>query len=86
MQVNNPSVLRSLTNEAGRQADFYHRRTGAEAELQFWSALEALASEARRNGHSLVIEKRDYSGNPIPIKACEQSEQLPTNHVIKAIQ
>lgn len=86
MEVSSPSILRSLTHEAGRQADFYNRRTGTEAECQFWSDLEAIATAARHRSAILVIEMRDRLALPIPIKGCEQAEQPPILHVIKAFQ
>ena len=86
MEVTSPNVLRSLTNEAGRQADFYNRRSGAETECEFWSELEALASEARRRSRALVITVREISNSPLPIKHGEQDQQLPNHNVIKAFQ
>jgi hypothetical protein len=86
MEVNNSNVLRSITNEAGRQADFYQRRTGAETECQFWSELEGLASECRRRSRPLVIEMRDVSNSPLPIKHREYCEQPASHNVIKAFQ
>lgn len=84
--MNSPNILRSITNEAGRQADFYNRKSGTETECQFWSELESLAGEARRRSAVLVIEMRERVPLPIPIKPCEQGQQLPNHNVIKAFR
>lgn len=86
MKVNSPNILRSVINEAGRQADFYSRRQGAELECEFWSELEALASEARRRGHALYIITWESSINPLPIKGGEQGEQLSNPNQFKVLQ
>ncbi len=84
--TSSPELLRSLISEAGRQADFYSRRDGANQQCTFWTDLEAIAHEARRSGLALVITVREKDSIPIPIKACEQGQQPPNHNVIKAFQ
>lgn len=86
MVIGHPDVLRSVINEASRQHDFYRRRNPAGLEVQFWSDLEFLATEARHERVHLVIEKRDVSTHPIPIKHGEEDQQPQNNNVIKAFQ
>lgn len=47
-------ALRSLTNEAGRQSDYYHRRN-MDSLTQMWSEIEALAFAAGRTHRALRI-------------------------------
>lgn len=84
--TSSPELLRSLINEAGRQADFYSRRDGATSQCVFWTDLESLATEARRTNRALHISLREIDSNPLPIKACEQGQQLDNPKVVKAFQ
>ena len=74
MIVADQSQLRSLVQEAGRQADFYHRKRDADV-AEFWQELESLAFEARSQRRALVIEIREVLKTPI-IKLGEQGQQL----------
>ena len=88
MEITGNDCLRSLTSEAGRQSDYYHRRQ-MPALTQMWAGIEALAFEASRSSGSLGVElnnTRVKDNPPIPIKAGEQHQQLPNHNVIKAFQ
>lgn len=86
MIIENPKFLRSLRNEAERQADFYHRR-GDTPLFEFWNDLSSEVTEAMQRAEPLQLLRQGIdSQTPIPIKACEQGQQ-PRNHtVIKAFQ
>lgn len=86
MVIGHPDVLRSVINEASRQHDFYRRRNPGGLECQFWADLEFMATEARREHTHLVIEMRERSLYPLPIKPGEQCKQTPNPNVIKALQ
>jgi hypothetical protein len=68
MIIDHQAHLRSLLQEAGRQADFYHRR-GDDEIAAFWAELEGLAFRARTSGKALVIGVQVK--NPPIIKGCE---------------
>ena len=71
MQVTSPSILSSLTREAGRQHDYFAlRRDGDLAE--FWAELESMAFRARSERMALVITMESVNMDPHIIKACEQ--------------
>lgn len=74
MIVANQSHLRSLIQEAGRQADFYRMKRDDDV-ANFWAELESLAFQARSSRRDLIVIPRE-SLNPPLIKACEQVQQL----------
>jgi hypothetical protein len=86
MQVTSPNILRSIINEAGRQADFYQSKSNTETECQFWAELEGLATEARRRSRALIIEMRDVPTSPLPIKSGEYCAQPGNPNIIKAFK
>jgi hypothetical protein len=74
MTIASREALRSITSEAGRQADYYDRRGNAPL-CQMWSEIESLAHAAARHGTMLKltpVNNRDVQDvNPLPIKPCE---------------
>lgn len=62
-------AIASILREAGRQADFYHRRGDGDI-AQAWSEIEALAFAARQRRCGLIIRVEEVK-NPITIKECE---------------
>ncbi len=76
--VSDSEILRTVVQEAGRQAAFYERR-GARAAAAFWGDLENLAFEAKQTGHGLRILMEGKLALPIPIKPCGPCEQ-PGEH------
>lgn len=85
MEVSDGATLRSIITEAGRQSDFFTRKQDS-VKAHAWTELEAVAWEALRNRSRLVITVLENSQSPIPIKACEQAQQLTNPNVIKAFQ
>lgn len=75
MTIDRKDHLQTIISEAGRQGDYYER-SGRNDLANLWSEIEGLAFGAKQRGHSLIIETREIVSYPIPIKACEQHEQL----------
>lgn len=86
MDITSPIILRTLIAEAGRQADFYDRTNTDDERAKFWSDLEGLATDARRGYRALHISIREVPRIPIPIKACEQVEDLQNPHEERRLQ
>lgn len=96
MTIQGSAALRSLTSEAGRQAEYYARRDMTIL-AGMWSEIERLAFAAGRANACLTIStpaeecpsivKQGRNGDiPIPIKASEQVQQPHKHNVIKAFQ
>jgi hypothetical protein len=85
MELEDRRTLASFRNEAERQTDFYGRR-GDEQLTHDWATFAELATLAVQRKAKLVIEMREVSSSPLPIKGCEQHQQLPNSNVIKAFR
>jgi hypothetical protein len=69
MDISESAFLRSLRNEAGRQADFFARRDPNTSAS--WRCIESLTHQALINQDTLrLILSSDQEDNPI-IKPCE---------------
>lgn len=69
MEITSTSFIRSLRNEAGRQADFFRSRDGDVADT--WRQIESIAHNALLTGSSLrIILSSELTEYPIH-KACE---------------
>lgn len=85
IHITDRTILRSIQREAGRQADFYHRRGETEI-ANAWSDTEGLATEALRLQTGIQILLEGNVLNPSIIKPCEQGEQLSNHNIVKAFQ
>lgn len=72
--IEDEKTLRSLTHEAGRQADYYATPgRGGHALSEAWRRIEQLAFHARINReHILIASIQDKT---LPIMPCGPSEQ-----------
>lgn len=69
MELDDPQFLRSLRNEAGRQADFFSARN-PDVSCD-WRDLESLAHNALLHKRGLKILLSSPQDNPPIIKPCE---------------
>ena len=77
--------LASLRNEAERQSEFYGSR-GDEVLARIWGCIAEEATLAIQTNRWLLMNIREAVTSPIPIKACEQGQQLTNTNTTKAIR
>lgn len=70
MLITTPSALRSLRNEASRQAEFFASRD--QTVTQFWSHIEGMAHMALTSRKALRLILCEQNGTELIIKGCEQ--------------